>query len=151
MTAHGIRMIDVGDKDVTLREAVVSGAVILGEKAFAAVVAGECPKGDVLTAARLAGIQAAKRTWEIIPLCHPLPLDYVDVTLSLRDGRVEIVARVRARARTGVEMEGFAAVSGAALTVYDMTKGIDRAGEITDIRLEEKRGGKSGDYVRGDE
>jgi cyclic pyranopterin phosphate synthase len=150
VSAHGIRMIDVGDKDVTLREAVASGAVVLGEKAFAAVVAGECPKGDVLTAARLAGIQAAKRTWEIIPLCHPLSLDFAEVDLEPRDGRIEIVARVRARARTGVEMEAFAAVSGAALTVYDMTKGIDRSGEITDIRLEEKRGGKSGDYVRGE-
>jgi cyclic pyranopterin phosphate synthase len=151
MKPHDIKMIDVGEKDVTLREAVASGAVFLSAKALAAVVAGELPKGDVLTAARLAGIQAAKRTWEIVPLCHPLSLEYVEVTLEPGEDRVAITSRVRARAKTGVEMEALAAVTGAALTVYDMTKGIDRGGVIQDVQLDEKRGGKSGDYVRGRE
>jgi cyclic pyranopterin phosphate synthase len=144
------RMVDVGGKDVTSREAVAEGRVRLSREAFDAVVKGEASKGDVLGVARLAGIQAAKRTADWIPLCHPLALDAVEVDFEpLPDvPAIRVAARVRVTARTGVEMEALVAVSAAALTIYDMCKSIDRAIEISDIHLVEKSGGKSGTWTR---
>ncbi|MBW2281218.1 MAG: cyclic pyranopterin monophosphate synthase MoaC [Deltaproteobacteria bacterium] len=142
------RMVDVGDKDVTSREAVAEGRVRMSADALRAVVEGSAKKGDVLGVARLAGIQAAKRTSDWIPLAHPLPLDAIELDLRPADGCVEIEASVRVRARTGVEMEALVAVSAAALTVYDMLKSIDRAMQIDEIRLLRKSGGKSGVYSR---
>ena len=146
-------MIDVGDKDPTRREAVARGRVRLSRDAFEAIASGDTKKGDVLGVARIAGIQAAKRTWEWIPLAHPLALESVAVELEPKsDGvsgpAIEIEARVRVTARTGVEMEALVAVSAAALTVYDMAKSLDRAMTIEDIRLVRKSGGKSGLYER---
>lgn len=143
-------MVDVGGKDVTSREAVAEGRVSLSRDAFAAVLKGEASKGDVLGVARLAGIQAAKRTADWIPLCHPLALDAVEVDFEpLPDApAIRVEARVRVTARTGVEMEALVAVSAAALTIYDMCKSIDRAIEISDIHLVQKSGGKSGTWNR---
>lgn len=151
---HPIQMIDVGDKPVTLRTACASGRIRMQPATLAAIRGGDLAKGDPIETARLAGIMAAKRTADIIPLCHPLPLDGVDVELSLVEATevtaaaVMIAARVRATARTGVEMEALAAVTAAALTIYDMTKAIDRTLVITDIQLDEKTGGSRGDYCR---
>jgi cyclic pyranopterin phosphate synthase len=144
-------MVDVGEKPVTRREAVAEGTVRLSREAFDAVLGGTAPKGDVLAAARIAGIQAAKRTSEWIPLAHPLPLESVEIALEpLPDPpALRVEARVRVSGRTGVEMEALVAVAAAALTVYDMCKGIDRAIEIDAIRLLEKTGGKSGTFRRG--
>jgi cyclic pyranopterin phosphate synthase len=143
-------MVDVGEKPVTRREAVAEGTVRLSREAFDAVVAGSVPKGDVFAAARIAGIQAAKRTSEWIPLAHPLALDAVEVALEpLPDASaVRVEARVRVSARTGVEMEALVAVAAAALTVYDMCKSLDRGIEVDAIRLVEKTGGKSGPWRR---
>lgn len=140
------RMVDVGHKEVTRRSAVASGSVTLSREAFDLVRRNRVAKGDVLAIAQMAGIQAAKKTWELVPLCHPLPLDGIDVELAMeaRTRRVLIEARARARAVTGVEMEALAAVAVAGLTVYDMVKSVDRAAVIGEIRLVEKRGGKSG-------
>jgi cyclic pyranopterin phosphate synthase len=145
-------MVDVGEKPVTRREAVARGRVRLSPEALRLLVAGALPKGDCITAAELAGVQAAKRTWEVVPLCHPIAIDTakVDVKPVEGEGAVEIVSRVSAHARTGVEMEALAAVAAAALTIYDMTKGVDRGGVIDEICLLEKRGGKSGEFRRGD-
>jgi len=151
---HPIQMIDVGGKPVTLRTARASGRVGMQPATLAAIRGGHLAKGDPIATARLAGIMAAKRTAETIPLCHPLPLDGVDVELSLvevtnvTDAAVSITACVRATARTGVEMEALSAVTAAALTIYDMTKSIDRTLLITDIQLDEKTGGSRGDYCR---
>ena len=146
--AHPLRMVDVGAKAITSREAVARGRILLSEAAREAALARELPKGDAITAAELAGIQAAKRVWEIVPLCHPVGLESAEVKVAPVEGGLEITARVRAQARTGVEMEALAAVSAAALTLYDMTKSIDRGAVIGDICLVEKSGGKSGDYRR---
>ncbi len=142
------RMVDVGEKPVTRRTAVAAGRVVMSEGAFQLVRDHQVAKGDVLGVARLAGIQAAKRTAELIPLCHPLALDLVDVTLALDQALpgVEVQATVRTDGRTGVEMEALTAVAVACLTVYDMTKAVDRAMRIEGIRLLEKTGGRSGDY-----
>jgi cyclic pyranopterin phosphate synthase len=147
VNAHGeVRMVDVSAKPVTAREAVARGRITLSRAALRQVRSGALKKGDPLQTARLAGIMAAKRTAEMIPLCHPLPISHADVTLRpLRDG-YEIEARVRTTARTGVEMEALTAVSVAALTIYDMVKAVDRAMVIGDIRLVEKRGGRSGEF-----
>jgi len=145
----GVGMVDVGDKPLTERCALAEGWVRLNPQALAALMAGEVPKGDVITAAQLAGIQAAKRAWELLPLCHPLgeiSLVEVSVVPAKRSGRVRVQARVRARGRTGVEMEALCGVAGAALCVYDMCKGIDPAMQIGGIRLLEKSGGKSGKW-----
>lgn len=141
------RMVDVGAKDETAREAVASGVVRMAPATLALIVAGGLPKGDVLAVARIAGIMAAKRTHELIPLCHPLPLTAVIVELRPATDGAAIVIEATARTvgRTGVEMEALTAVSVAALTIYDMCKAVDRAMEITDVRLLRKRGGKS-DY-----
>jgi cyclic pyranopterin phosphate synthase len=144
------RMVDVGEKAVTVREAIARGRVSLSRAAFDAVVAGSVKKGDVLGVARIAAIQAAKRTSDWIPLCHPLALDALEVDFTPEpDGpAIAIEARVRTSARTGVEMEAMVAVSAAALTIYDMCKSIDRAVVIGDVRLARKSGGKSGLYER---
>jgi cyclic pyranopterin phosphate synthase len=142
-------MVDVSAKPATLREAVARGRIRIAPAALRLIRAGRLRKGGVIETARLAGILAAKRTGEVIPLCHPLPLTHVDVDLLPRRDGFVIEARVRTEARTGAEMEALHAVAVAALTVYDMVKAADRAMVITDIVLVKKTGGKSGDYRRG--
>jgi cyclic pyranopterin phosphate synthase len=141
-----VRMVDVSGKAETTREAVAWGDVRMNAAARRAIRARKVKKGDPLQTARLAGIMAAKRTSEMIPLCHPLPLTHVDVDLAPRPTGYRITARVGTVGRTGVEMEALAAVSVAALALYDMLKAVDRAMVIENIRLVEKRGGRSGDY-----
>ncbi len=144
------RMVAVGDKPVTQRVCVARGEVRMDAATLACIAEGRVPKGDVLLTARLAGIQAAKRTGEWIPLCHPIPLDGVELELTPdpSESRVRIEARVAAHARTGVEMEALVAVSAAGLTIYDMCKAIDRAISIGGIELVSKSGGKSGAWTR---
>jgi cyclic pyranopterin phosphate synthase len=142
------RMVDTSEKPVTARRAIASARVSMSAETVAAIRNHSTPKGDPLETARLAGIVAAKRTAELIPLCHPLPLTHVEVRAELQDSGVYLEAEVTTRAQTGVEMEALTAVSVAALTVYDMCKALDKAITITDIRLESKTGGKSGDYQR---
>ena len=143
------RMVDVGDKEVTLREARASGRVRMQQATLALVRDRKSAKGDVLEVARLAGIMAAKRTAELVPLCHTLPLDAVEVAFDCRgEDCVTVQATARATARTGVEMESLVAVSVAALTIYDMCKSVDRSMVIERIQLEEKSGGRSGHFVR---
>jgi cyclic pyranopterin phosphate synthase len=144
------RMVDTSEKATTLRRAVASGRVLMSPATVEAVRSHATPKGDPLETARLAGIMAAKRTADLIPLCHPLPLTHVDVQTELRDDGIYLEATVSTHAQTGVEMEALTAVSVATLTIYDMCKALDKSMTITDIRLEEKTGGKSGDYRRGD-
>jgi cyclic pyranopterin monophosphate synthase len=143
-----VKMVDVGDKPVTDREAIARGDITMSRTALSAIRAGSVAKGDPLQAARLAGIMAAKQTSTIIPLCHPLPLSHISVDLTSAPHGYRIEARVRTSARTGVEMEALVAVAAAALTIYDMLKAIDKAMVIGDIRLIEKRGGRSGTYKR---
>jgi cyclic pyranopterin phosphate synthase len=144
------RMVDVGAKPVTERRAVARAVVRVGRSTAAAVVAGDAPKGDVLGVARIAGIQAAKRTSELIPLCHPLALSFVGVEASVDAdlGEITLVTEARTTGQTGVEMEALTAASVAALTVYDMVKGIERGAEIVSVALIEKSGGKSGEWRR---
>ena len=143
-----VRMVDVSAKPVTAREAVARGRITMSAQAVRQIRTGAVQKGDPLQTARLAGIMAAKRTSEMIPLCHPLPLSHADVTLTLRRDGYDIEARVRTSAQTGVEMEALTAVAVAALTIYDMVKAVDKAMVIGEIRLIEKRGGKSDYAVR---
>ncbi len=143
-----VAMVDVTAKPVTSRTAVAHGFVRIARAALAKVRRLETPKGNPLEVARIAGIAAAKRTSEWIPLCHPLPLTHIDVTTRLCQNGLEITSRVTATAQTGVEMEALVAVACAALTIYDMCKALDKGMEITDIYLVEKLGGKSGRYVR---
>jgi cyclic pyranopterin phosphate synthase len=140
------RMIDVSAKLETAREAVARCRVLLAPATFDLVKAGNIKKGDVLTVAQIAGIQAAKRTWELIPLCHPIALTFVGVVLTLNDEEhtVDIEATARTVSETGVEMEALVAASTAALTIYDMCKGVERGIRITDLRLIRKSGGQSG-------
>lgn len=145
------RMVDVSAKPVTTRTAVASGFVKMSAVTIAAIRAYAIPKGDPLETARVAGIMGAKRTSELIPLCHPLPLNHADVQLEVRDDGIAITATARIDSKTGVEMEALTAVSIAALTLYDMCKAIDKTMVITDIRLESKTGGTSGDYQRKSE
>ncbi len=140
------RMVDVSAKAETVREATAKGRVTMQPATLALITTGTAKKGDVLAAARLAGIMAAKRTSDLIPLCHPLPIAAVTLDLDLIETAVEITATVRTTGRTGVEMEALTAVSVAALTVYDMLKAVDRAMTIEAIRVTEKSGGKSGDF-----
>ncbi len=135
-------MVDVGGKETTDRRAVASAVVRMSAETARAIRDGDAPKGDVIGTARIAGIQAAKRTAELIPLCHPLPLSFVDVRIEVGDTEVAIEAEARTSAQTGVEMEALTAASVAALTVYDMVKGIERGVEIADVKLLEKTGGK---------
>jgi cyclic pyranopterin monophosphate synthase len=143
-----VRMVDVSAKKVTTRTAKAEGFVRMSPRVVRAVRRLKNPKGDPLEVARIAGIAAAKRTAEWIPLCHPLPLTHIDVTARLCQNGVEVQSTVTTAAQTGVEMEALVAVSAAALTVYDMCKALDKAMEITDIFLLEKTGGKSGDFRR---
>jgi cyclic pyranopterin monophosphate synthase len=142
------RMVDVSDKAVTEREAVARGRITMSRAALRLATSGRTKKGDPLQTARLAGIMAAKRTADLIPLCHPLQLTLVDVSLEPRKDGFDIESRVRTTGKTGVEMEALTAVSVAALTIYDMIKAVDRTMEIGSIHLVEKRGGRSGDYRR---
>ena len=140
-------MVDVSGKAVTTREAVAEGFVAMRPETLALIQEGGLPKGDVLAVARVAGIQAAKRTSELIPMCHPLPISAVAIALDpVDDARLRVEATVRTEGRTGVEMEALTAVGVAALTVYDMCKAVDRGMRIEGVRLLEKRGGKSGEW-----
>ena len=139
-------MVDVSEKAVTAREAVARGRITMSREALRLVRSGAIKKGDPLQTARLAGIMAAKQTSNLIPLCHPLSLSHVDVTLEPMGDGYQIEARVRTTDRTGVEMEALTAVAVAALTIYDMVKAVDKAMTIGEIRLVEKRGGRSGEY-----
>jgi cyclic pyranopterin phosphate synthase len=143
-------MVDVSDKDVTARRAIARAVVRVSVATAELVAAGNAPKGDVIGVARIAGIQAAKRTHELIPLCHQLPLTFVgvEITIDAATGEFELVAEARTTARTGVEMEALTAASVAALTVYDMVKGIERGASIGPIELLEKSGGRSGHWHR---
>jgi cyclic pyranopterin monophosphate synthase len=143
------RMVDVSKKRDTLREAVVRGSISMNQKTFKSMMSGKIAKGDVLAVAKVAGIMAAKKTSEIIPMCHPLNLSHVEINLFPfeKESRIEIEAKVRIKAQTGVEMEGFVAVAAAGLTIYDMCKAIDRGMVISDIHLVKKTGGKSGTYA----
>ncbi|MEN3973453.1 cyclic pyranopterin monophosphate synthase MoaC [Sphingomicrobium sp. XHP0235] len=144
------RMVDVGDKAATDRHAVASAWLRLSAEAMEAVADGQSKKGDIVRTAELAGIMGAKRTADLIPLCHPLPLDTVriDITLHREDCAIEVRATTRTHGRTGVEMEAMTAASVAALTLYDMIKAVDRGATVESIRVEEKSGGKSGDWQR---
>jgi cyclic pyranopterin phosphate synthase len=142
-------MVDVGEKEETRREAVARAVVLMQPDTLRLVLEGALPKGDVLATARIAGIMAAKRTPDLIPLCHPLPLTHVAIELAPDEERSALLieATVRTRGQTGVEMEALTAASVAALTLYDMCKAVDRAMRISDIRLAQKRGGHSGEIV----
>ena len=142
------RMVDVSDKAVTAREAVATGRVLVSTSVVELLRGEGVPKGDALGVARVAGIMAAKRTPDLVPLCHPLAISGVTVDLTVVDDAVEIRAAVRTTDRTGVEMEALTAVSVAALTVVDMVKAVDKAAVITEIRVESKAGGRSGTWVR---
>jgi cyclic pyranopterin phosphate synthase len=140
------RMVDVGEKDATRRLAIASGRIRMSPVALAAIRDGNAPKGDVLAAARIAGIMAAKKTAELIPLCHPLALDSVTVDFAIEVDAVRATASAALTGKTGVEMEALTACSVALLTIYDMAKALDKGMVIEDLRLIEKRGGKSGDW-----
>ena len=145
------RMVDVSDKPVSVRTATAAGRVRLSAACVAALRGGNVPKGDALAVARIAGIMAAKKTPELVPLCHPLMISGVDVTAEVTDDGVDLRATVRTAERTGVEMEALTAVSVAGLAVVDMIKAIDRDATITDVRVIAKSGGRSGDYRRAGE
>ncbi|MDD5168204.1 MAG: cyclic pyranopterin monophosphate synthase MoaC [Syntrophales bacterium] len=144
------RMVDVSAKSPTLREAVARSRVLMNPATLALIEDRKIPKGDVYSVARIAGIMAAKKTSDIIPMCHPLEITGIDISFnsSTVRGEIDIDAKIRTWGRTGVEMEAMVAVSAAALTIYDMCKAVDRAMTLTDIRLIAKHGGKSGDFVR---
>ena len=144
------RMVDVSGKDVTVRTATASGRVLVSDEVLRLLADGALPKGDALAVARIAGIQAAKRTPDLVPLCHPLAIHGVEVEVTPGEGAVEIRATVRTADRTGVEMEALTCVAVAGLTVIDMVKAVDRAATITDVRVEAKSGGRSGDWRRDD-
>ncbi len=143
------KMVDVSSKPETVREAVVRGSVYMKPSTFKRIMTGKMAKGDVLSVAKVAGIMAAKRTSEIIPMCHPLNLSHVEINFfpMEKESRIDIEAKVRIKARTGVEMEALTAVAAAGLTIYDMCKAIDRGLVISDIHLVKKTGGKSGTYL----
>ncbi len=144
------RMVDVSGKSATLREAVARGSVYMGKDTIKLILDGKVPKGDVFSAARLAGIMAAKKTCELIPLCHQLNLSSVTVDFDIDDKKkkIDVEARAKCHGQTGVEMEALVAVSVAALTIYDMCKAVDRGIIISDTMLVEKKGGKSGEWKR---
>jgi len=144
--AGAARMVDVGGKAETAREAVATGRITMSAQAAAAIRTGAAAKGDVLAVARIAGIMAAKRTAELIPLCHPLPLTRVEIALNVADTSVTVTATAATAGRTGVEMEAMTAATVALLTIYDMAKAIDKAMVIDGVRLLSKTGGKSGDW-----
>ena len=142
------RMVDVGAKEVTTRVAIATGRLVVSAEAISALRDGSVPKGDALAVARIAGITGTKRTADLIPLCHPLPLDGVDVELVVGDEAVEITVTVRTTGRTGVEMEALTGVAVTGLALHDMLKAIDPAAVLTDVRLESKTGGHSGTWKR---
>src|SRR3982751_1556921 len=142
------RMVDVSGKDVTAREAVATGRVLVSPEVVTLLRGAGVPKGDALAVARIAGIMAAKRTPDLVPLCHPIAIHGVVVDLEVLDDAVAVAATVRTADRTGVEMEALTAVSVAALTIIDMVKAVDKSAVITDVRVESKTGGKSGDWHR---
>ncbi len=146
----GVRMVDVGDKAVTAREATARGSVRMKKETLTLIAKGQMPKGDVLVTAQVAGIMAAKKTKDLVPLCHPLELSGIEVRLSLQEEpvAVSVESTVKVDSKTGAEMEALTAVAVACLTVYDMCKAVDKSMEITNIRLIRKSGGKSGAYVR---
>lgn len=146
-TAGAAHMVDVADKAATTREAVAIGRILMSTQALTAIVEGAARKGDVLAVARIAGIMAAKRTSDLIPLCHPLPLTRIAIDLEPQADGVVATATVKTEGKTGVEMEALTAVSVALLTIYDMGKAIDKGMTMTDIRLLTKTGGKSGDWA----
>ena len=143
-----VRMVDTGNKEITSRRAVASARVLMSRETVLALREHRTPKGDPLEAARLAGIMGAKKTADLIPLCHPLPLTHVDIRANLEETGVSLEAEVSTNAQTGVEMEALTAVSIAALTIYDMCKALEKGMVISDVRLESKSGGKSGDFQR---
>ena len=142
------RMVDVADKDVTVRSARASGRLVTTPEVVALLRGEGVPKGDALAVARIAGIQAAKRTPDLVPLCHPIAIHGVEVDLEVVDDGVTIEARVRTADRTGVEMEALTSVAAAGLTLVDMVKAVDRGAHLTDLRVEEKSGGRSGTWTR---
>ena len=142
------RMVDVTLKEITFRQAEAEGRVRMNPETVELIRTGGAPKGDVLAVAQVAGIMAAKRTHELIPMCHPLRLTAVDIFFTLEETAVHIRSQVKCRGETGVEMEALTAASAAALTIYDMCKAVQRDMEITDVRLCRKSGGKTGDYVK---
>jgi cyclic pyranopterin phosphate synthase len=143
------KMVDVSKKKETLREAVVQGSIFMNPRTFKSIMSGNIVKGDVLAVAKVAGIMAAKKTSEIIPMCHPLNLSHVEINFYpfQKESRIDIEAKVRIKAQTGVEMEGFVAVAAAGLTIYDMCKAIDRGMVLSNIHLVKKTGGKSGTHL----
>jgi cyclic pyranopterin monophosphate synthase len=143
------KMVDVSKKAETVREAIVLGSILMKPATFKSILSGKISKGDVFAVARVAGIMAAKKTAEMIPMCHPLNLSHVEINFfpHEKESRIDIEAKVRIKAQTGVEMEGFVAVSAACLTIYDMCKAVDRGMVISSIHLAKKTGGKSGTYV----
>jgi len=143
------KMVDVSKKGETLREAVVRGSIFMNPKTYNSIMSGKIAKGDVLAVAKVAGIMAAKKTSEIIPMCHPLNLSHVEINFHPfeKESRIDIEAKVKIKAQTGVEMEGFVAVATAGLTIYDMCKAIDRGIVLSNIHLVKKTGGKSGTYT----
>ncbi len=145
-------MVDVGQKADTERVAVAQGAVLMQPETLQLIIEGNLKKGDVISVAQIAGVMAAKKTSDLIPLCHPLPITHIDVTCSPNPGenRVDIEATARVTGKTGVEMEALTAVAVAALTIYDMAKAIDRGMRVSDIRLVAKQGGKSGTFINDD-
>jgi cyclic pyranopterin monophosphate synthase len=146
--AGAARMVDVSAKEVTARTATASGRVSVSAEVVRLLRSGGVPKGDALAVARIAGIQAAKRTPDLVPLCHPIAIHAVDVDLTVRDDAVLVTATVRTADRTGVEMEALTCVAVAGLALVDMVKAVDPAATITDVRVEEKTGGKTGDWRR---
>ncbi|HTE73858.1 MAG TPA: cyclic pyranopterin monophosphate synthase MoaC [Actinomycetes bacterium] len=147
--AGAARMVDVSGKDVTVRTATASGRVLVSPEVVALLREGGVPKGDALAVARIAGIQAAKRTPDLVPLCHPVAIHGVDVDLAVADDAVHVSATVRTADRTGVEMEALTCVAVAGLALVDMVKAVDRAATISDVRVEHKSGGRSGEWRRG--
>ena len=146
--AGAARMVDVSGKDVTVRTATASGRVLVSSEVVGLLRGGGVPKGDALAVARIAGIQAAKRTPDLVPLCHPIAIHGVEVDLSVGDDAVQISATVRTADRTGVEMEALTCVAVAGLALVDMVKAVDKAATITDVRVESKTGGRSGTWTR---
>lgn len=143
------RMVDVGEKEVTRRSASAQAVVSMQPETLSLILSGGMPKGDVFACARIAGIMAAKRTWELIPMCHPLPIEGIEIEITpISDTDVRIVSTLRCTHKTGIEMEALTAASVAALTLYDMCKAVDRGMVIRDVMLLRKSGGKSGDFCR---
>lgn len=141
-------MIDIGEKEITSREAVVEGKIYLKASIINDIKNNKIPKGNVLETAKVAGILAAKKTSEIIPLCHPIPLDYVQLNFKLESDHITVTSTIRGQTKTGVEMEGFVATATACITIYDMCKFADKEATISEIKLLRKTGGKTGDYLR---